>query len=179
MFGTSLLFSTTNHPQTDGQTERINKIVNQLLRNHCSNDHLNWDKYLPVVEFAYNSTYQNSIRTSPFELGGYKPDSLKQISSWNIDDNRFSLNAEEYMRRMKLTLTQAQDNIVEAQAIQERYYNRTRRFHNYQVGDFILVHRDAFGANQKYFKIQPVFYGPFKLVKKIHDNSFEVDLPKN
>ncbi|OXT13948.1 hypothetical protein B9K06_26035, partial [Bacillus sp. OG2] len=53
-----------------------------------------------------------------------------------------------------------------------------RRFYEYKVGDWILLHRDAFGANAKYSKIQPVYYGPFRLVKKIHDNAFEVDLPK-
>lgn len=178
LFGTSLLFSTTNHPQTDGQTERVNRILNQLLRKHCSNDHLQWDTYLPMVEFAYNSTYQDSIKCSPFELAiGYKPDSMKSVNSWNIADNRYSARAEEYARRMRLTLTQVQDNIVQAQRLNEKYHNRKHRFHDYKVGEYILLHRDAFGANPKYYKIQPAYYGPFRLVKKINDNAFEVDLP--
>ncbi|MDN6032870.1 MAG: transposase family protein, partial [Lactococcus lactis] len=178
LFGTSLLFSTTNHPQTDGQTERINKVLNHLIRKHCSNDMLNWDQYLPIVEFAYNSTYQDSIKDVPFRLGiGYVPDSMKKVSHWKIDDDRFSPSAEEYMRRMAITLQQTQDNIVEAQRSQEKYHNQHRRPHNYKVGDYILLHRDARGVSPTYIKIQPVFFGPYRLVKQINDNTFEVDLP--
>lgn len=44
MVGTSLLFSTTNHPQTDGQSERTIRTLNQLLRTYCQNDLANWDR---------------------------------------------------------------------------------------------------------------------------------------
>lgn len=179
MLGTSLLFSTTNHPQTDGQTENLNKTVNHLLRKYCGNDHARWDTYLSTVEFAYNSTFHDSIKCTPFEMAiGYVPDSPKKISAWNVNDNRYSPRAEEYIRRLNLVLKQTQDNIVEAQREQELQHNRSRRLYEYKVGDWILLHRDAFGANAKYSKIQPVYYGPFRLVKKIHDNAFEVDLPK-
>ncbi|MDN6023375.1 MAG: hypothetical protein L0I32_06045 [Lactobacillus sp.] len=179
LVGTSLLFSTTNHPQTDGQTERVNKIINQLIRKHASNDMFNWDRYLPVMEFAYNSTYQDSIKMAPFKLAyGYVPDSPKAVSSWNIADERYSPHAEEYIRRALLTLRQAQDNIVEAQRVQEHHYNLKRREHHYRCGDWVLVHREAYGHNSTYVKIQPVYYGPFKLVKDLGNNTFEVDLPK-
>ncbi|TID17214.1 hypothetical protein CANINC_004073 [Pichia inconspicua] len=178
LVGTSLLFSTTNHPQTDGQTERVNKIVNQLLRKHAGNDMFNWDQYLPITEFAYNSTYQDSIKMPPFKLAyGYVPDSPKAVNSWDISDERYSSNAEEFIRRALLTLRQAQDNIVEAQRVQEHHYNLKRRNHTYKRGDWVLIHRDAFGHNSLYVKIQPVFYGPFKLVKDLGNNTFEVDLP--
>lgn len=177
LVNTSLLFSTTNHPQTDGQTERVNKVLNQLLRKHTSNDMYNWDKYLPVVEFAYNSTFHDSIKMPPFKLAyGYVPDSPKTVSSWKIADERYSPNAEEYIRRALLTLRQAQDNIVEAQRVQEVHYNKKRQDHTYKRGDWVLIHREAFGHNSTYVKIQPVFYGPHKLVKEVNVNTFEVDL---
>lgn len=50
------LKSTTNHSQTDGQTEAINKILNRLLRTYCNNDQAVWDQFLPQLEFVYNST---------------------------------------------------------------------------------------------------------------------------
>lgn len=77
--GSSLLFSTTNHPETDGQTERFNKIVNQLLRKYSSNDQLFWDEHLSMCELSYNSTYQDSIKASPFEIAyGYESNMIKK-----------------------------------------------------------------------------------------------------
>lgn len=95
-----------------------------MLKKHCSNDHLNWDKYIPVVEFVYHSTYQNSIRTSPFEMGiGCKSDTRKQISSW-----RFCFSLPRCLW--------SKPKILQNSA--------------------------------------SILYGPFKLVEKILDNSFDV-----
>ncbi|TID30104.1 hypothetical protein CANINC_001312, partial [Pichia inconspicua] len=63
----------------------------------------------------------------------------KAVSSWNIADERYSPHAEEYIRRALLTLRQAQDNIVEAQRVQEHHYNLKRREHHYRCGDWVLV----------------------------------------
>lgn len=177
LLGTSLLFSTTNHPQTDGQTERVNKSLTELLRKYCSNDFFRWDQYLTAIEFAYNSTPHESTKRTPFELAyGYNPDSFKKITI-NPENSKYSARAEDYFQRMQLILQQTQDNIVEAQRKQEIGHNKKRREHTFKVGDFILLNRDAFGSNKQYYKIQPAFHGPFKLVKKINDNAFEVDLP--
>jgi IS30 family transposase len=65
--GTHLKFSSTYHPQTDGQTERTNQILKDLLRACALQDKLGWDKRLPYVEFSYNNSYQASLKMSPFE----------------------------------------------------------------------------------------------------------------
>ncbi|KZV36667.1 hypothetical protein F511_39465, partial [Dorcoceras hygrometricum] len=65
--GTKLTFSTTFHPQTDGQSERVIKILEDLLR-ACVLDYAeSWDTKLPLVEFAYNNSYQASIEMAPYE----------------------------------------------------------------------------------------------------------------
>lgn len=66
LLGSKLLMSTANHPQTDGQTERLNRILNTLLRAYSFNEYADWTNYLDVVEFAYNNSYQRSISTTPF-----------------------------------------------------------------------------------------------------------------
>lgn len=63
-----LLKSTSNHPQTDGQTEAVDKTLNRLLRTFCSNDQTVWDLFLPHLEFVYNSTPQTATGTAPFEI---------------------------------------------------------------------------------------------------------------
>jgi hypothetical protein len=65
---TKLLFSTAYHPQTDGKTERVNQILEDMLRMHVMHQPRKWEDYLPLVEFAYNNVYQASLKMSPFEV---------------------------------------------------------------------------------------------------------------
>ena len=65
---TTLNFSTSFHPQTDGQTERVNQVVEDLLRMYVKDQPGKWEYYLHLVEFAYNNNYQSSAKFSPFEI---------------------------------------------------------------------------------------------------------------
>ena len=65
--GTKLDFSSAYHPQTDGQTERVNQILEDMLRACVLTYSQKWDECLPLAEFAYNNRYQESIRMAPFE----------------------------------------------------------------------------------------------------------------
>jgi hypothetical protein len=66
-FGTQLAFNTTYHPQTDGQTKRVNRVLEDMLRMHVMHQPKQWEEYLPLVEFSYNNGYQESLKMSPFE----------------------------------------------------------------------------------------------------------------
>jgi hypothetical protein len=66
-FETKLLFSTTYHPQNDGQTKRVNQVLEDMLRMHVMHQPKNWEDYLPLVEFSYNNGYHESLKMSPFE----------------------------------------------------------------------------------------------------------------
>jgi transposase InsO family protein len=59
---TRLNFSSAYHPQTDGQTERVNQILEDMLRVCALKDSKSWDKCPPYVEFAYNNSYQKSLK---------------------------------------------------------------------------------------------------------------------
>ena len=69
-----------DHPQTDGQTERINQVIEDMLRAYISKKQTNWEDYLPILEFAYNSAKHVTTRFSPFMLMyGYQPRSLVMV----------------------------------------------------------------------------------------------------
>ena len=55
--GTELVFSTTNHPQKYGRTERVNKILEDMLRMYVMHQKRKWEEYIPLVDFAYNNGY--------------------------------------------------------------------------------------------------------------------------
>ena len=67
MIGTNLVRSSAYHPQTSGQTEQVNQILEDMLRACVISSKGSWDKWLPLAEFSYNNSYQESIKMAPFE----------------------------------------------------------------------------------------------------------------
>jgi hypothetical protein len=65
--GTKLICSSSYHPQTEGQTERVNQIVEDMLRASIMHFDKSWDKCLSLAEFSYNNSYQASLKMAPFE----------------------------------------------------------------------------------------------------------------
>src|SRR3954468_16531740 len=66
--GTHLSFSTAFHPQSNGQVERVNQILEDMLRVCVISFGKNWEKCLPFVEFSYNNSFQSSLGMSPFQF---------------------------------------------------------------------------------------------------------------
>ena len=66
-FGTSINMSTTYHPQIDGQIERVNQVIEDMLSMYVMDQPSKWEDYLHLVEFAYNDGYHSSLKMSPFE----------------------------------------------------------------------------------------------------------------
>jgi len=73
-FDTKLNFSMAYHPQTDGQTERVSQVLEDLLRMYVMDHPGKWEDYLHFIEFSYNNHYQASAKMSPFEI--YMPESV-------------------------------------------------------------------------------------------------------
>ena len=65
--GTKLKFSTTFHPQIDGQSERLIQVLEDMLRGYVIEFSGSWDRYIPLMEFAYNNSFQLSIGMAPYE----------------------------------------------------------------------------------------------------------------
>ena len=84
--GTKLAFSTTYHPKTDGQTERVNRILEDMLRMYVTHQQRKWEEYLPLVEFTYNNGYHESLKMIPFEALYVK--SCNTPINWSDPTNR-------------------------------------------------------------------------------------------
>jgi hypothetical protein len=65
---TKLEFSSTYHPQTDGQTEQVNQVLEDMLRASALQYGWSWDKSLPYAEFSYNNSYQESLKMASFKM---------------------------------------------------------------------------------------------------------------
>lgn len=176
ILGVKLNMSTANHPQTDGQTERMFRTLNSMLRSYCSNNLLDWDQYLHFAEFAYNNAYQSTIKCSPFECDlGYSPLTPADASHWDMSDAHHGTT--EFTSRIRAILWHCQDNIAQSQKTTEERENRHRRFVSFEVGDSVLIHKDHYFRAGKYAKLAPVFFGPYKVVRKVNPNAYEIALP--
>jgi transposase InsO family protein len=92
LFGTNINFITTYHPKTNGKTERVNRIIEDMLRMYVMDKPSKWEDYLHLVEFAYNNGYQDSFKMIPFEaLYGRKCDTP---GSWDNPIDRVVLGLE-------------------------------------------------------------------------------------
>ena len=88
--GTKLNFSTTYHPQTDGQTERVNQVLKDMLRMYVMDKPIKWEDYLHLVEFAYNNGQKASLGMSPYEaLYGRR---CRTLMMWDNPVNKFVLS---------------------------------------------------------------------------------------
>ena len=101
LMGTLLKFFTAYHPQTDGQTEVVNKSLGNLLRCLVGEHPGNWDLILPQAEFAYNNSVNRSIGMSPFEVvHGYKPRKPTDLIPL-LQHARVSITAESFAQHIK------------------------------------------------------------------------------
>jgi hypothetical protein len=99
--GTDLSFSSAYHPQTDGQTEVVNKSLGNLLRSLVTEHHNQWDQILPQAEFAYNDSPNRSTGKSPFQiLYGMQPRGVSELRDLEQSEIR-SVGAEDFAAEMQ------------------------------------------------------------------------------
>lgn len=178
--GVRLNFSTVDHPETDGQTERVNKILEELLRSYVQGAPLSWDKQLPLVEFAYNNSYQSSVECTPFYADlGYEPkfisilhEGLNLNQSWK----NMTLDGEAFALVQSQILHRTQEFMAAAQETQSRYVNRHRSDINFKEGERVLLHKHAYGKLKRNSKLQQVYFGPFTILKRVNDNAYTLDM---
>ena len=176
--GIKLTMSSSNHPQTDGQSERTIQILNRLLKTYVANNHKHWDTFLPMMEYAYNSTPNRTTKLSPFETDlGYIPNKPSITTENELNARHFA--TVDFVKHQNAILLQVKDLLNESATNMETTNNSTRQDISFEVGENVLLHRDAYFTGGKYSKVQPIYLGPFRIVKKVHENAYELDLPSS
>ncbi|EAL60298.1 hypothetical protein DDB_G0294372 [Dictyostelium discoideum AX4] len=167
--GVKLKMTAPRRPQADGQTERMNRNIVNLLSKMTSN-RLDWDIEIKSIEFAINNTVNSSTGHTPFSiLLGFHPRTPLNI---NPDYNLPYLEAAEYYRQA------ARDNMLEAQITMALQYNKDRDDFKYEVGDLVLVKREkvniAMINDKDQSKVLPNYCGPFKIVSKKSELNYSI-----
>jgi transposase InsO family protein len=135
-FGTQLAFSTTYHPQTDGKTERVNMVLEDMLRMYAMHQPRKWEDYLPLVEFSYNNGYQESLKMIPFEaLYGRKcniPISWDNLVDW------ITLGPD-MLKEMELEIAKIKQNLKVAQDRKKSYADKNITQREFKVGEHVYL----------------------------------------
>ncbi|GJP47876.1 hypothetical protein CLOM_g7051 [Closterium sp. NIES-68] len=170
-FGTKLQFSSAYHPQTDGQTERVNQTMEQLIRTTCT-DPSTWEKSLPLLEFAYNNATSATTTHSPFFLN-YGQDPVVP-STPNIESP--VPRSHKFAEDILATREKAAEAIRKANLVASRQADRHRRDVNYKVGD--LVRLDTRNLRLPIpSKLRPRFCGPFQVINLVTPVTVHLRLP--
>ena len=133
---TRLNFSSAYHPQTDGQTERTNQILEDMLRACALKSGQSWDQSLPYAEFSYNNSYQASLQMSPFEaLYGRK---CRTPLYWD-QTGECQVFGPEIIRKAEEQVQEIRKNLQIAQSRQKSYADVRRRDLSFEIGDFVYL----------------------------------------
>jgi hypothetical protein len=176
--GVQLKMSTSNHAATDGQTERVNRIIRRMLKVIYQDNDDSWYDAIPVMEFAYNNSFQESIGSTPFLVDlGIQPRTPSLVQPL-LRDEKFNQEAEDLVLHMEAILLRTRDSLVEAQRKQERNANAHRSELIFKSGDKVLVRHDAFVRSANFKKTHPLYHGPFTVRRGYGDNAYRLDCPE-
>src|SRR4051812_10814739 len=135
--GTKLAMSTAFHPQTDGQTERANRTLEDMLRAFTSYQQDDWDLYLTAAEYACNNAPNASTGMSPFKINSGQDLQSPYSSITKIPDHIPATH--DFIEQISNATKIAHDALVLAKANQEKNANKSRRDVQFEINDEVLL----------------------------------------
>jgi transposase InsO family protein/ribosomal protein L21E len=174
-----LRYSSAYHPQSDGQTERVNQCLETYLRSMTFQEPKKWMSWLSLAEFWYNTTYHTALQLTPFQaLYGFPPPLISELSVPGPED----LAATDFLQAKQNMLTQLKHNLLQAQARMKRFADLQRTERHFEVGDMVYLKMEpyrlaAFGFRGS-IKLQSKYYGPFQVLHKVGNRAYRLQLPE-
>ena len=166
--GVQLPMSTAFHPQTDGQSEIVNKTIAMYLRCITGDRPRAWFEWLPWAEYCYNTSYHSALKTMPFEVVfGRPPPALLPYTEGSASTE----TVDTLLRDRDSFLQDVRERLLQAQAYAKRHYDGHHRAMEFAVGDWVLLwllHRPAQSlVLGKCSKLSPRFAGPYQVLERI------------
>jgi hypothetical protein len=182
--GSELKMSTTFCPQTDGQTKRVNLVIQQLLRNYVAADQQDWVDHLELTEFCYNNSEHSAIGSTPFQMVTGKSPIVPM--TWAAQRQPLNDASEEvpmvtqFDEERRRLWEVAKANLEKAHKRYKDFTDKSRRKVKFQEGDEMWLNIKNFrlpeGLSHKF--LGP-YAGPFKVLEKKLFDTYKLKLPKN
>lgn len=176
--GVKLHFSSAYHPQTDGQSERVNQCLENYLRCMTSSKPRKWKALLPHAEWWYNTTFHTSLGMSPYQaLHGIKPPLLAELLLPGS-----LLEGERNKQEAKAALLETiKSHLVKAQARMKYFADQHRQERTLEVGDMVYLKMQPYRHNSlglhSSLKLHSRYYGPFRVLERIGSVAYKLLLP--
>ncbi|KAG1928582.1 retrotransposable element [Pimephales promelas] len=164
------------HPQSNGQTERLNQDVIRFLRTYCQQHQQDWSRYLFWAEYAQNSLVKPATGITPFKcILGFQP----PLFPWSGEPTELP-SVTEWLHKSEEVWDQAHTHLRHAVRRQEHQANRHRRpAPVYQIGQWVWLSTRDLRLRLPCRKLSPRYVGPFQIIRQISPVSFRLDLPAN
>jgi hypothetical protein len=176
--GTKLLHSSAYHPQTSGQTERVNQILEDMLRACVLDFSQKWDECLPLAEFSYNNSYQESIKMASFEaLYGRR---CRTPLSWSEPGERYFFRPD-LVKETEEKVQRIIHSLKEAQTRQKSYADKRRMPLYFLEGDYVYLKVSPMKGVSRFGvkgKLAPRYIGPFLILERYGPVAYRIQLPK-
>jgi hypothetical protein len=182
--GSELKMSISFRPQTDGQTERVNLVIQQFLRNYVAADQQDWVDHLELSEFCYNNSAHFATRSTPFQMVTGKSPIVPM--TWAAQGQHSSDASEEVPmvtqldEKRKCLWELAKVNLEKVHKRYRDFVNKSRREVKFQEGDEVWLNIKNFrlpkGLNHKF--LGP-YASPFKVLEKKLSDTYKLELPEN
>lgn len=178
LLGTELKYSSAYHPQTDGQTERINACLESYLRCMVGQKPKSWNQWLPLAEWWYNTHFHSSLNMSPFQaLYGYNPPLL----GYNVNSESPVANVEEYLNQRQLMFQIVKHSLEAAQGRMKSMADKKRQDREFKVGDLVYLrlqpYRQTSVALRRNMKLAARYYGPYEVLARVGKVAYKLELP--
>jgi hypothetical protein len=178
MAGVKLKMRIAFHPQTDGQSEVVNKVIAMYLRCITGDRPRAWVDWLPWVEYCYNTAFHSALRTTPFRVAyGRDPPLLLPYQSGSASTSM----VDAMLQERDQFLAKVRDRLFQAQEHRRKFYDAKHRKLEFAVGDWVwlrLLNRQALSlVDRPKGKLCPCYVGPFKVMEKIGTVVYCLQLP--